>query len=48
MRYREFGKSGITGSEVGFGVWTVSTKMWGVYDDQIGLNLLQQDRKSVV
>jgi aryl-alcohol dehydrogenase-like predicted oxidoreductase len=35
VKTREFGTSGITGSEVGFGLWTVSTGWWGdVTDDQ--------------
>lgn len=29
MRYRTFGQTGITASEVGFGLWTVSTTWWG-------------------
>jgi aryl-alcohol dehydrogenase-like predicted oxidoreductase len=35
VKTREFGTSGITGSAVGFGLWTVSTGWWGdVTDDQ--------------
>ena len=29
MRYRTFGDSDVTASEVGFGMWTVSTGWWG-------------------
>ncbi len=29
-------------SEVGFGVWTVSTSWWGITDETIGVRLLQQ------
>lgn len=41
MQYRSFGDSGITASAVGFGVWTVSTTMWGVTDDALRLHLLR-------
>lgn len=42
MQYRRFGDSGITGSAVGFGVWTVGTSMWGISDRSVGINLLQK------
>jgi aryl-alcohol dehydrogenase-like predicted oxidoreductase len=29
MRYRTFGATGISASEIGFGLWTVSTTWWG-------------------
>lgn len=40
MRYRELGKTGITVSEVGFGLWTVATRMWGITDEAVGLRLI--------
>ena len=33
MRYRTIGDTGVTVSEVGFGVWTVSAGWWGQYSD---------------
>jgi aryl-alcohol dehydrogenase-like predicted oxidoreductase len=42
MQYRAFGDSGITGSAVGFGVWTVSTPMWGIKDEAVGIKLLRR------
>ena len=42
MRYRQLGKTGLKVSEVGFGVWTVSTTWWGVKEESVGLGLLQK------
>jgi aryl-alcohol dehydrogenase-like predicted oxidoreductase len=42
MQYREFGRTGLRASAVGFGVWTVSTTMWGVTDEALRLRLLQR------
>ncbi len=42
MKYREFGDTGIVGSAVGFGVWTVGTTMWGISDTAVGVSLLQK------
>ena len=42
MKYRKLGKTDLTVSEVGFGVWTVSTPWWGVKEDDEGLALLRQ------
>ena len=42
MQYRALGDTGLTVSAVGFGVWTVSTTMWGIEDDAIGLHLLRR------
>ena len=33
MKYRALKGTHLKVSEVGFGVWTVGTKMWGVADD---------------
>ena len=42
MEYRNFGSTNLTASVVGFGVWTVSTRMWGVTDEDVRLRLLQR------
>lgn len=42
MQYRTLGDTGLTVSAVGFGVWTVSTTMWGIEDDAFGLHLLRR------
>lgn len=42
MQYRMLGDTGLKVSAVGFGVWTVSTTMWGIEDDAIGLHLLRR------
>ena len=42
MRYRRLGQTGLTVSEVAFGVWTVSTGWWGKIDKSDGLRLLQE------
>jgi len=42
MKYRQFGTTDLTASVLGFGVWTVSTTMWGVTDEQIRLRLLHR------
>jgi aryl-alcohol dehydrogenase-like predicted oxidoreductase len=42
MQTREFGSSGITASEVGFGLWTVSTGWWGEHSDESAIRLLRE------
>lgn len=42
MKYRMVGTSGVTVSEIGFGVWTVATTWWGLTDEAAGIRLLQQ------
>lgn len=42
MRYRKLGGTDLTVSEVGFGVWTVGTGMWGITDEQVGIRLLER------
>ena len=42
MRYRILGGTDIAVSEVGFGVWTVSTGWWGEVDDERSVRLLRQ------
>ncbi len=42
MQYRTFGTTDLTASVVGFGVWTVSTRMWGVTDPDVRLRLLRR------
>jgi aryl-alcohol dehydrogenase-like predicted oxidoreductase len=41
MRYRRLGDTDINISEVGFGVWTVSTGWWGEVDDEQSVRLLR-------
>jgi aryl-alcohol dehydrogenase-like predicted oxidoreductase len=42
MEYRNFGDTDLQASVVGFGVWTVSTRMWGVTDEDVRKNLLRR------
>src|SRR5579871_5018083 len=44
MKYRTLKGTHLKISEVGFGVWTIGTKMWGVADDdyETGVRLLRQ------
>jgi aryl-alcohol dehydrogenase-like predicted oxidoreductase len=42
MKYRTFPGTGISVSEVGFGVWTVATTWWGITDRQVGIDLLRR------
>jgi aryl-alcohol dehydrogenase-like predicted oxidoreductase len=42
MRYRTFGQTGITASEVGFGLWTVSTSWWGEKTPEQAIALLRR------
>ena len=42
MKYRTLGGTEIAVSEVGFGVWTVSTGWWGEVDDEKSVRLLRQ------
>ncbi|MCA1688661.1 MAG: aldo/keto reductase [Actinobacteria bacterium] len=42
MRYRNLGNTDIRVSEVGFGVWTVSTGWWGEVDDERSVRLLRR------
>lgn len=41
MKYRALGKTGVIVSEVGFGVWTVSTGWWGEKSDEEATRLLK-------
>jgi aryl-alcohol dehydrogenase-like predicted oxidoreductase len=42
MRYRTFGNTDLQASEVGFGVWTIGTTMWGITDEAVGIRLLHR------
>src|ERR671926_410991 len=42
MKYRSLGKTGLRVSEVGFGVWTVSTGWWGEVDEKKSVRLLRR------
>lgn len=41
MKYRPLGDTGVDVSVVGFGVWTVSTPMWGITDESVGIRMLR-------
>ena len=45
MKYRRLGGTDIVVSEVGFGVWTVSTGWWGEVDDDRSVRLLREARE---
>jgi aryl-alcohol dehydrogenase-like predicted oxidoreductase len=45
MEYRTLGGTDIMVSEVGFGVWTLSTGWWGEVDDERSLRLLGEARE---
>jgi aryl-alcohol dehydrogenase-like predicted oxidoreductase len=45
MKYRTLGGTDIAVSEVGFGVWTVSTGWWGEVDDKRSVRLLREARE---
>ncbi len=42
MKYRALGNTGLTISEVGFGVWTVGTTWWGITDEDFGVDLMRR------
>lgn len=42
MRYRTLGSTGIQVSEIGFGVWTLTTGWWGKRTDEDAIQLLRQ------
>lgn len=42
MELRTLGDTGLKVSAVGFGVWTVSTRMWGITEDAVGIDLLRR------
>ena len=42
MRYRNLGATDLTVSEIGFGVWTVSTGWWGKVDKSDAIHRLRQ------
>jgi aryl-alcohol dehydrogenase-like predicted oxidoreductase len=45
MKYRKLGDTDIAVSEVGFGVWTVSTGWWGEVDDERSVRLLREAKE---
>jgi aryl-alcohol dehydrogenase-like predicted oxidoreductase len=42
VKYRKLGNTGLSVSEVGFGVWTVGTTWWGITDEDFGVDLMRQ------
>ena len=46
MKYRNLGDTDIRVSEVGFGVWTISTGWWGEVDDARSARLIDQAREA--
>jgi aryl-alcohol dehydrogenase-like predicted oxidoreductase len=44
MRYRAFPNTGVTASELGFGLWTLSTGWWGEKSDDEAIALLRAAR----
>ncbi len=42
MKYRRLGRTDLSVSEVGFGVWSVATNWWGVNDEELGKRLLRR------
>lgn len=42
MKYRNLGNSDLVVSEVGFGVWTVSTGWWGSVEEKYSMTLLNE------
>lgn len=42
MQYRQFGKSGWTVSEIGFGAWAIGASKWGKQDDRDSLKALHR------
>ena len=42
MKYRDLPGTELTLSEVGFGLWTVATGLWGKIDEPEGIRLLQE------
>ena len=42
MKYRTYRNTDLTVSEVGFGMWTVSTGWWGSFTEQEAVNLMRK------
>ncbi len=42
MKYRRLGDTDIEVSEVGFGIWTVSTGWWGEVDDEQSIRIMRE------
>jgi aryl-alcohol dehydrogenase-like predicted oxidoreductase len=42
MQYRTIRGTDLAVSEIGFGVWTVGTPMWGIKDEAVGIELLRR------
>ena len=48
MHYRTLGTSGVNVSEIGFGVWTISTGWWGEHTDDAAVAILRAAREQGV
>jgi len=48
MKYRTYRNTDLTVSEVGFGMWTVSTGWWGSFTEHEAVNLMGEEAKSVL
>lgn len=42
MKYREIGRSGVRVSEVGFGVWTITSGWWGSFAEDEAIDMLRR------
>ena len=42
MKYRTYRNTDLTVSEVGFGLWTVSTGWWGSFTEQEAVQLMRK------
>ena len=42
MRYRKLGRTDLEISEIGFGVWTLSTGWWGKIDEADGIRMMER------
>jgi len=45
MKYRQFEGTDLEVSQVGFGLWTVSTGWWGTYTDAEAVRLMNIARE---
>jgi hypothetical protein len=48
MRYRTYKNTDLSVSEVGFGLWTISTGWWGNFSEGEAVRRLRQSRRTRV